>query len=77
MAKLVDNKTTVLLAAIDHTGFPEYCPPYKISIAEVELAYKKMDIVLKIYSEIDESPSEKMQSAGITALNSYFLTNLL
>ena len=73
MKTLISPQTIVLLAAIDHSGPSDYGPPYKISPAEVTEAYKKMNIPLRIYSEATEVASEKMQTAGIQELNSYFL----
>lgn len=75
ISELIDQKTILLLAAIDHEGPKEYGPPHKIPQNEVKSAYKKMGIDLRVYSEHTEVTSEKMQNAGIANLVSYFLTN--
>jgi thiopurine S-methyltransferase len=73
---LINKKTILLLFSIDHKGSENYGPPFKISKGEITSAYKKMGIDLKLFKEVQETASEKMQAQGIFELSSFSLSNL-
>lgn len=72
---MINNRTLMLLYSVDHTGNPDYGPPFKIPKTEIIEAYKNMGINLLQDSSVSEVGSEKMQAAGILTLITFTLKN--
>jgi thiopurine S-methyltransferase len=74
LQSFMNPKTELLIYSIDHKGPFDFGPPYKIPLEEMKKNFKKHGIVLELFYQSIEKPSEKMAAIGIEEIQ-YLVMN--